>query len=221
MLSIDENELRKFSKTYVELLRGKFSGINLTRILDEEEFYQKQIYDSLAPMMTSEDVHQWVESSQVVVDVGFGGGFPILPMAMAYPHKKFLGIDARAKKAKVVNEIAKDFKITNASCHHGRIEDFIFDHSALVTFKAVGDVNDFLPLIEYSKSLQVLFYKGPNFLELEKLNTQRLRDYENILLHNYSVPGTEGRLAVGFKTKNVPRGTISKNEKKIKISQLL
>ncbi len=214
-----DDSLRKFSDQYLELLTGEFGGINLTRIDSSEEFYYKQILDSVLPMKESQRFVSDLKRTKLLIDIGFGGGFPILPLAKLNPEIRFLGIDARGKKASVVNQIAERLGIQNATCHHGRIEEVNFDRDAVITFKAVGDVAEFLPLISTEKSLTVYFYKGPNFYELEDIDKILKQGWEVVEEVGFDVPMTDGRMLIGFKNKNVLRGT--KIPKKIKISELL
>lgn len=213
-------DLREFSEKYLSLLTGEFAGINLTRIESPEEFYQKQIVDSVLPETESKVFKNALEKTKLLVDVGFGGGFPILPLAFNNPDKKFLGIDARAKKAQVVQKIADSLGLKNASLRHQRVEFIDFDRDAVITFKAVGKVADFLPLLRTQKTLYVFFYKGPNFYELEDIDELLEKDWELIEEKSYEVPGTEGRILLGFKNRNVLRGT-QVSEKIIKFSSLL
>lgn len=210
--------MKEFSKKYLELLTGEFSGINLTRIESPEEFYNKQIIDSVLPMEMSEVFKKALEKTKVLVDIGFGGGFPVLPLAYSNADKKFYGFDARAKKAQVVSKIANRLELKNVKLLHQRFEEVIFDRDAVVTFKAVGKVADLLPLLKANKTLYVFFYKGPNFYELEDIEPL-LETWELIEEVSYDVEGTEGRLLLGFKNKNVLRGT--KTAKNIKFSELL
>ncbi len=212
-------DLKKFSEEYLALLSGEFAGINLTRIDSAEEFYNKQILDSIMPLEVSQRFVSDIKAKKVIIDIGFGGGFPILPLAKTNPDLKFIGIDARGKKANVVNQIAEKLGIKNAKCFHGRIEEVDFDTDCVVTFKAVGNVADFLPLISTTKKLSVYFYKGPNFYELEDVEKILKQGWEVIEEASFDVPMTDGRMLIGFKNKNVLRGT--KIPKKMKISELL
>lgn len=210
--------MKNFSKHYLELLTGEFSGINLTRIESSDEFYQKQIVDSILPQKESEVFAKCLNATKVMVDIGFGGGFPILPLAYQNPEVRFFGFDARAKKAQVVSQIANRLGLKNVKLMHQRFEEIIFDRDVVVTFKAVGKVSELLPLFKTSKNLYVFFYKGPNFYELEDIE-EVLDNWELIEETSYDVAGTEGRLLLGFKNKNVLRGT--KTAKNIKFSELL
>lgn len=159
-----------------------------------------------------------VKKRGILVDIGFGGGFPILPLAKAMPEIKFRGFDARAKKANVVTQIAERLGLKNVKLSHGRLEEILFDKPVVITLKAVGKVTDFLPLIKTNSSVIVFFYKGPNFYELEEIDSLE-KDWELVEEISYDVLGTEGRMLLAFKNKNVLRGTIDK--KLFKFSELL
>ncbi len=212
--------MKEFAKKYLDLLTGEFAGINLTRITTPEEFYQKQIIDSVLPETESKVFKNCLEETKLMVDVGFGGGFPILPLAFTNPDKKFIGFEARAKKAQVVQKIANTLGLKNATLRHQRLELIDFDVDAMITFKGVGKVSDYLPLLRTNKTLYVFFYKGPNFYELEDFEALIEKDWELIEEKSYEVPGTEGRILLGFKNRKVLRGTIQ-TEKIIKFSSLL
>ena len=212
--------MKDFAKKYLDLLTGEFAGINLTRIESPEDFYNKQILDSVMPMTESKVFRNCLEATKLVVDVGFGGGFPILPLAFKNPDVRFIGMDARAKKAQVVQKIADSLGLANAKLKHQRLEFVDFDVDTVITFKAVGKVQDFLPMIRTDKTVYVFFYKGPNFYELEDIEELLEKNWELIEEKSYDVPGTEGRVLLGFKNRKVLRGTMV-TEKIIKFSSLL
>jgi 16S rRNA (guanine527-N7)-methyltransferase len=212
--------MKEFAKKYLDLLTGEFAGINLTRIESPEDFYNKQILDSVMPMTESKVFRNCLEATKLVVDVGFGGGFPILPLAFKNPDVKFIGMEARAKKAQVVQSIANSLGLTNATLKHQRLDFVDFDVDTVITFKAVGKVIDFLPMIRTDKTVYVFFYKGPNFYELEDIEELLEKNWELIEEKSYDVPGTEGRVLLGFKNRKVLRGTLV-TEKIIKFSSLL
>ncbi len=212
--------MKEFAKKYLDLLTGEFAGINLTRITSPEEFYQKQILDSVLPETESKVFKNCLEKTKLMVDVGFGGGFPILPLAFTNPDKKFIGFEARAKKAQVVQKIAAALGLTNAKLMHQRLETVDFDVDTMITFKGVGKVGDYLPMIRTNKTVYVFFYKGPNFYELEDIEDMIETNWELIEEKSYDVPGTEGRVLLGFKNRKVLRGTMV-TEKIIKFSSLL
>ena len=198
-----------FSIRYLHVLKTKLEGLNLTNILDPDEFYNKQILDSINPYMQSESFQRDVKRRGVVVDVGFGGGFPILPLAKLLPDVQFIGVESKRKKVDAVKLIAEELGLTNVTLVHSRLEDFLFDRPATITFKAVGTVIDYLPIIQRTTSdMSVYFYKGPNFEELESKSLPKLakawKFQEN---QEITVPGTQQRFLVSFNALNVPRGT--------------
>jgi 16S rRNA (guanine527-N7)-methyltransferase len=198
-----------FSIRYLNILKTKLEGLNLTNILDPDEFYHKQILDSINPYLQSDIFQESIKKSGVLVDVGFGGGFPILPLAKLLPNIKFIGVESKRKKVDAVRLLADELGLTNVTLVHSRIEDFLFDSPAVISFKAVGTVVDFLPLIRHStKAISVFFYKGPSFIDQELIHLSKLEKEWNFLgSQEISVPGTQQRFLVSFKAQNVPRGT--------------
>jgi 16S rRNA (guanine527-N7)-methyltransferase len=209
--------MREWANLYLEILDRDYSGLNLTRIMEPEEFYVKQVEDALIPFRDCPALAKLIDNNSVVVDVGFGGGFPLLPLARLYPDKKFIGFEARGKKAKAVQDIANKMGLDNVQTYHQRVEEVNFDLDCMVTFKAVGTVMNFLPCVEGDSKINVLFYKGPNFFEKEKLD-KKLRWKVKEKFH-YHLEKSDGRLAILFSNQNVPRGTMKK--KKVNLSSLI
>lgn len=209
----------KFSKQYFDLLNDEYKGINLTRITDFNDFLNKQIIDSVKPYEISSAFRSCLDNRKTLIDVGFGGGFPILPLANLCENYKFIGVETRGKKVKVVGEIAKSLGLNNVDLIHERIENLFIDMPAVVTFKAVGKVWDFLNKINTNQKLQVFFYKGPNFYMLEEEQIKKaLKEWNIIEEIEIDVEGTEKRLLIGFENKNVPCGT---NQKLVNLSSLI
>jgi len=197
-----------FSIRYLHVLKTKLAGLNLTNILDPDEFYHKQILDSINPYLQSEFFQSEVKKTKLIVDVGFGGGFPILPLAKLLPDVQFVGVESRRKKAEAVTLIAEDLGLRNVKLVHSRLEDFLFDRACTITFKAVGTVQDYLPIIHHTHNVSVFFYKGPNFLELEGPHLNKIeKNWRLMENQEINVPGTQQRFLVSFISLNVPRGT--------------
>ncbi len=215
--------MKEFSQEYYKLLTEDYAGINLTRITDYSEFYNKQIIDSVEPYVQSTVFAESLNANKLMIDVGFGGGFPILPMAFKINDCKFVGVETRAKKANVVGEIATRLGLENVKLHHNRIENILIDIDATVTFKAVGKVYDFLSKINTTRNIQVFFYKGPNFYELEADQLKKAsKEWELIEEKEIMVPEVEKRYLIGFKNKNVPHGTGKiKTNNLVKLSDIL
>ena len=90
--------MKEFSDAYLDILNNELKGLNLTRILDPQEFYEKQILDSLYPFEKITELESII-MTKACPDVGFGGGFPSIPLAKKYPEINVAGIEARRKKS--------------------------------------------------------------------------------------------------------------------------
>ncbi len=215
-----------FCKLYLEQVKGEFAGINLTRILDEDEFREKQYRDSIIPFQEIKSLKKIYEKINIHLDVGFGGGFPLLPLASLNPSKKYIGFEARGKKSKVVNSIADNIGLNNVKTFHQRFENVYLDKPCLITFKAVSTIENLLPKIITDKKVYVVFYKGPNFYELEDLDWLggEWRIEEETLLE---IPGTDGRMIIvlsnnkPIREKDVNSCKKKKNKNLVRLSQFL
>ena len=111
--------------------------INVTAITDPDEFYEKNIKDSLTICIRPE-----IASAKKILDMGTGGGFPGLPLAIAYPDKDFVLMDAVGKKLKVIDDVAGKLGVKNITTVHSRAEDYVsretFD---LVVSRAVANMS--------------------------------------------------------------------------------
>ena len=103
---------------YMEKVLQWNEKVNLTAITDREEFVHKHLVDSLLCAETLE----FTEASSIC-DVGTGGGFPGVPLAVCYPEKEFVLMDSLAKRIKIVQQICDELSIKNVRAVHGRAED--------------------------------------------------------------------------------------------------
>jgi 16S rRNA (guanine527-N7)-methyltransferase len=94
------------------------SRINVISRKDMENFYERHVLHSLGIAK----VMKFMPGSKVM-DVGTGGGFPGIPLAIMFPETEFLLVDSIGKKIKVVNEVAAATRISNVKTLHGRAED--------------------------------------------------------------------------------------------------
>ena len=204
--------MREFARRYLQIIESKFPNLNLTRILSEEDFYQKQVLDSLLPIKHLSGLKEELNKTKLLVDVGFGGGLPLLPLAYTFPKVRFLGIEARAKKARAVQEIARLLELSNVRTWHRRLENISFDRKCLLTFKAVGTVKDCLQKINGTAPLTALFYKARNFEKLEGDNCAA--PGWNLQEKAWaSLPNNDARLLLLYRSQNHSRKleTVKKN----------
>lgn len=91
--------------------------INVISRKDVENFYQRHVLHSLGIAK----VYSFAPGA-VVLDVGTGGGFPGIPLAILFPETNFVLVDSIGKKIKVVDEVAMALGLTNVKAHHMRAE---------------------------------------------------------------------------------------------------
>ena len=112
-----ENQLGQFGQ--LEALYTEWNEkINVISRKDIDHLYEKHVLHSLAiaAMCNFKDGAQ-------IVDIGTGGGFPGIPLAIFFPKVHFLLCDSIGKKIKVVNEVADAIGLKNVSTLHGRVEE--------------------------------------------------------------------------------------------------
>lgn len=115
-ITLDQDQKEKLLN-YMDAILDYNQHINLTRITDPEEFILKHLIDSL---LILEFIPENLRSN--IIDIGTGGGFPGVPLAIALPDCQFVLLDSTGKKLKVIEEIAKKLNINNIKCLHARAE---------------------------------------------------------------------------------------------------
>ncbi len=100
-----------------ELYKFWNEQINVISRKDTENFYERHVLHSMgiAKIMSFKD-------GTAILDIGTGGGFPGIPLAILFPNCHFTLIDSVGKKIKVVNEVAESLGLTNVIGIHGRAE---------------------------------------------------------------------------------------------------
>ena len=78
-----------------------------------------------------------------VLDVGTGGGFPGIPLAILFPEVRFYLVDSIGKKVKVVQEVANALGLKNVRAEHGRVEKVRGEFDFIVS-RAVTNMDDFV-----------------------------------------------------------------------------
>lgn len=115
--NITEDQKAQFGRLQ-ELYDDWNSQINVISRKDTENFYERHVMHSLAIAK----VTSFVDGTKIM-DIGTGGGFPGIPLAILFPNCKFLLVDSIGKKIKVVKEVAAKLNLTNVRATHERAEN--------------------------------------------------------------------------------------------------
>lgn len=119
--------------------------INVISRKDMDNFYLHHVLHSLSIATTFE-----FRENDKIMDLGCGGGFPSIPLAIFFPDTHFLLVDSINKKLTVANEIAKAVGLDNVSVQHGRVEQLKHIQFDTVISRAVAPLKE---LWSWSKPL--------------------------------------------------------------------
>ncbi|MFN9175581.1 MAG: 16S rRNA (guanine(527)-N(7))-methyltransferase RsmG [Synechocystis sp.] len=136
------DQITAFSRLYEGILSGN-QRLNLTRITTPIDFLEKHLWDSLAGILLSPSCRQL--STVNAIDIGTGGGFPGLPIAITWPDWTVTLMDSTRKKITFLEELGYRLGLKNLSFVVDRAEAIgqQAQHRAqydLATIRAVGDV---------------------------------------------------------------------------------
>lgn len=107
--------------------------INVISRKDMDNFYEHHVLHSLAIATQFS-----FPADYNVLDIGAGGGFPGVPLAIFFPEVKFYLVDSINKKLKVVNEVVNAINLTNVTTQHTRAEDIRDKKFDIVISRAVA-----------------------------------------------------------------------------------
>ena len=118
------------------------AAINVISRKDMDAFDERHVLHSLALVKAM----KFAPDSDVL-DVGTGGGFPGIPLAIVYPEVNFVLCDSIGKKMKVVRAVVQALGLTNVTVHHGRAEDIKGQFDFAVS-RSVTRMNRFIPWVQ-------------------------------------------------------------------------
>lgn len=164
-------DLSKEQQRQFELLRELYEDwnlkINVVSRKDIDELYLRHVLHSLAIAK----IHSFLPGTKVM-DVGTGGGFPGIPLAILFPKTQFHLVDSIGKKIKVVEEVVAGTELKNVTAIHDRVENMPERYDFIVS-RAVAQMDTFVHWVDgkiAKKSLSdrkngILYLKGGDLKE--------------------------------------------------------
>ena len=189
------SEIQKEQFLQLEVLYKDWNKkINVVSRKDIEELYLRHVLHSLGIAK----IQPFIKGASVL-DVGTGGGFPGIPLAILYPESRFTLVDAIGKKIKVVEEVVTGLELKNVITYHRRVEE-MDDQFDFIVSRAVAAMPTFVRWVQgriKKKSVHelkngILYLKGGDLSE-------ELKGYKNVQIFELSEFFKEDF----FKTKKV------------------
>ena len=178
--NLSDNQIKQFQK--LDFLYHDWNEkINVISRKDIDSLYTKHILHSLAIAKVNK-----FEPGTYVLDVGTGGGFPGIPLAILFPETRFYLIDVIAKKIKVVQAVAEALELKNVKAEQLRAENVKGDFDFIVS-RAVTNMPDFVSWVRTKIKKQnkhelkngILYLKGGDL-------TEELKDFPKATEYNIS-----------------------------------
>ena len=178
-------DFSEYKKVFLE----ENAKLNLVSKNDEKVLFEKHIYDSLAIKLFFE---KYKINNVKLLDIGCGGGFPSVPIAIEFPNINVVGIDSIRKKINSINNMKEALALKNLSTICGRVESLSGERFDIITSRAVADLAKItayaLPLLK--KSGYFVAYKSKKALEELEGAKDILKKYraEVVDIINYTLP---------------------------------
>lgn len=177
---LSENQILQFQKLQ-SLYEDWNSKINVISRKDIDELYTRHVLHSLGIAKIIE-----FRPGSKIMDVGTGGGFPGIPLAILFPEVDFYLIDVIAKKIRVVNEVAAGLGLKNVKAEQKRAELVKHEFDFIVS-RAVTNMPDFVKWVDdkvakkqnHELANGILYLKGGDL-------TEELKDFPKATQYNLS-----------------------------------
>ena len=177
---LSENQILQFQKLQ-SLYEDWNSKINVISRKDIDELYTRHVLHSLGIAKIME-----FRPGSKIMDVGTGGGFPGIPLAILFPEVDFYLIDVIAKKIRVVNEVAAGLGLKNVKAEQKRAE-LVKQEFDFIVSRAVTNMPDFVKWVDdkvakkqnHELANGILYLKGGDL-------TEELKDFPKATEYNLS-----------------------------------
>lgn len=165
----------------VELWKDWNEKINVISRKDSENIFEHHILHSLAiARYIEEQLPQAACEGVRILDVGTGGGFPGIPLAMVMPQVSFTLCDSIGKKIKVAQSVSQELGLSNVRCVNCRAEE-LHEKFDYVVSRAVTTLANFYPWVKDSFTGSILYLKGGDInSEIEELERKCKVHGENL-----------------------------------------
>ncbi len=164
--NLTEEQLQQFSQ--LENLYKEWNAqINVISRKDIDALYLRHVLHSLAIAKVQE-----FKPKSSILDVGTGGGFPGIPLAILFPKSNFILVDSIGKKIKVVKEISLALGLKNVKAYHSRAENINGEFDFIIS-RAVTKMDNFTKWIRKKVATKhkhelkngILYLKGGDLTE--------------------------------------------------------
>jgi len=163
---LDVNQLRQFEKIS-EVYKDWNQKINVVSRKDIDEIYIRHVLHSLGIAK----IQAFLPGSKVL-DVGTGGGFPGIPLAILFPETEFTLVDSIGKKIKVVDEVVEKLDLQNVKAINDRVENISGEFDFIVS-RAVAVMPSFVHWVKgritkhslHDRKNGILYLKGGDLSE--------------------------------------------------------
>ena len=168
---LTDDQISKFEKLE-ELYKDWNLKINVVSRKDIDELYLRHVLHSLGIAKV-----QKFKPGSKILDVGTGGGFPGIPLAILFPESTFHLVDSIGKKIKVVDEVSEGLGLENVTSFNQRVEELEGKYDFIVS-RAVAVMPSFVRWVkgkiekesQHEKKNGILYLKGGDL-------TEELKDY--------------------------------------------
>ena len=134
---LSDTQLQQFEQLK-DLYQDWNLKINVVSRKDIDEIYLRHVLHSLGIAKV-----QAFKPGSKILDVGTGGGFPGVPLAILFPETEFHLVDSIGKKIKVVNEVVEGLGLTNIKSTNDRVENVPWQYDFIVS-RAVAQMETFV-----------------------------------------------------------------------------